>query len=125
MLLRLHRDLLRRSMEHCCVYLVACTQQFSGINAVLGIEGEAAGPHSPLNRGPGHITGTCGFREGEFGHASMIHPRVQGDKENPQGVRLGFEGAHCERERTNGPRLVALSRLLVSYDLENMWRKIR
>jgi hypothetical protein len=69
LLLRLHRWLLRCSMQHCCVQLVANAQEFSGVNAVLSIKGEPACLHGPLNSGTSDITSACSFREGELGHA--------------------------------------------------------
>ena len=72
LLLRLHRELLRCSMQHCCVQLVANAEEFSGIDAVLSIEGDPPCLHSPLDGRTGDIAGTGSFREGKLRQRAII-----------------------------------------------------
>jgi hypothetical protein len=64
--------LLRCSMQHCCVQLVANAEEFSSIDAVLSIEGDPPCLHGPLDSRTGDITGTGSFREGELGHGRSL-----------------------------------------------------
>jgi hypothetical protein len=63
-------------MQHCGVEVIANAEQLSRINAVLGIEGEASGLHSPLQRGTGDIAGTGGVTDGELRHGSRSSGRT-------------------------------------------------
>jgi hypothetical protein len=62
----LHRrdGLLRRSMQHCGVNLVAHPEEFRRVHQVFRIEGEAARLHGTLNGGTRDTTGTRGLPRG-------------------------------------------------------------
>ena len=65
-------ELLRCSMQHCCVQLVANAEEFGGIDAVLSIKGDPPCLHGPLDGRTGDIAGTGSFREGKLGHGRSL-----------------------------------------------------
>ena len=55
-------------MQHCCVEVVAHSEEFGSIDTVIRIKRKTSGLHGPLDRRAGDMTGACGVRDGELGH---------------------------------------------------------